>query len=57
MEWDYAERINQRAWKDMNGGGNGVDDLRGFGIIRKSALYAGHAPATVKLFWEIWKKN
>jgi len=25
-----------------------------FGIIRKAALYAGHAPATVELFCNLW---
>ena len=37
--------------------GKGVDDMTGFGIIRKTALYAGHAPKTVQLFWDIWKKK
>lgn len=37
--------------------GNGVDDMRRCGIIRDAALYAGHGPATVKLFWELWEKK
>jgi hypothetical protein len=37
--------------------GNGVDDMRGFGIIWKAALYGGHGPATVKQFWELWNKK
>ena len=28
-----------------------------FGIIRKAALYAGHGPATVKLFMDLWDKK
>ena len=34
-----------------------VDDMRGFGIIRDAALYAGHAPATVKLFMDLWDQK
>jgi len=37
--------------------GNGVDDMRGFGIIRDAALYAGFGPATAKLFWDLWNKK
>jgi len=37
--------------------GNGVDDMRGFGIICDAALYAGHAPATVKLFMDLWDEK
>ncbi len=35
-------------------GGNGVDDMRGFDIIRDAALYAGHGPSTVELFRRLW---
>ncbi len=28
-----------------------------FGIIRKAALYAGHGPATVKLFCDLWNEK
>jgi hypothetical protein len=37
--------------------GNDGDDMRGFGIIRKAALYAGHAPDTVKLFRQLYDKK
>jgi hypothetical protein len=37
--------------------GNTVGHASQFGIIRKAALYAGHEPSTVKLFWELWSKN
>jgi len=33
---------------------NGDDDMRGFGIIRKAALYAGFGPGTVDLFRRLW---
>ena len=54
-EWDYADLIKRQcAWKDRNGGKNGVADMGGFGIIRKPALYAGHGPSTVELFRRLW---
>jgi len=31
--------------------------MRRFGIIRHAALFAGHGPATVKLFMDKWNKN
>jgi len=34
--------------------GNGVAHQTQFGIIRKAALYAGHGPATVDLFRNLW---
>ena len=34
--------------------GNGVEDMRGFGIIREAALYAGFGPGTVDLFRKLW---
>jgi hypothetical protein len=37
--------------------GKRFENMRGFGIIRDAALYAGHGPATAKLFWEIWDKK
>jgi hypothetical protein len=37
--------------------GNDVEDTRGFGIIRDAALYAGHGPATVKLFMDLWDQK
>ena len=37
--------------------GNAVGDETQFGIIRKAALYAGHGPATVKLFMDLWDKK
>jgi hypothetical protein len=37
--------------------GNAVDDISGFGIIRKAALYGGHGPATVRLFMDLWGKK
>ncbi len=37
--------------------GNGVGDATQFGIIRKAALYAGHGPATAKLFTDLWDKK
>jgi hypothetical protein len=36
---------------------NGVGDETQFGIIRKAALYAGHGPATVKLFMDLWDQK
>jgi hypothetical protein len=45
-------RAERQKWRE-----NGVADIGGFGIIRKAALYAGHGPSTVKLFWELWSKN
>jgi hypothetical protein len=35
---------------------NSIGDETQFGIIRKAALFSGHAPATVKLFWDLWRK-
>ncbi len=37
--------------------GNGAAHSTQFGIIRKAALYAGHGPATVKLFWDLFEKR
>ena len=37
--------------------GNTVGHETQFGIIRKAALYAGHGPATAKLFWDLWNKK
>ncbi len=37
--------------------GNGVGEVTLFGIIRKTALYAGHGPATAKLFMDLWNKK
>jgi hypothetical protein len=37
--------------------GNAVGDATQGGIIRKAALYAGHGPATLKLFWDLWNKK
>jgi len=34
--------------------GNGVNYMRGFGIIRDAALYAGFGPGTVDLFRGLW---
>jgi hypothetical protein len=28
-----------------------------FGIIQNAALYAGHGPGTVKLFWDLFEKR
>jgi hypothetical protein len=44
--------VERREWR-----GNSVDDRRRFGIIRHAALYAGHGPATAKLFIEMWNKD
>jgi hypothetical protein len=38
-------RVERQKWRE-----NGVADIGGFGIIRKAALYAGHAPDTVRQF-------
>jgi len=51
MTMDYADLIYHRgASKAANRGGNAVGHETQFGIIRKAALYAGHAPDTVRLF-------
>ena len=39
------------------GRGNSVGHATQFGIIPEAALYAGHGPATVKLFWDLWNKK
>ena len=35
--------------------GNTVGRANQFGIIRKAALYAGHAPATIEQFRALWR--
>ncbi len=44
--------MERQEWR-----GNSVDDMRGFGIIRDAALYAGHGHATVKLLTDLWDKK
>jgi hypothetical protein len=57
-EWDYADIIKRQcASKARNRGKNGVADIRGFGIIRKAALYQGFGPGTVKMFLGLWNKK
>ena len=54
----YADLIKQSLRRDSKlSSGNTVGHETQFGIIRKAALYAGHAPATVKLFIELWNKD
>jgi hypothetical protein len=52
-------RLNRASecFKSGQSRGNGVSHETQFGIIRKAALYAGHGPATVKLFWDLWNKK
>jgi hypothetical protein len=44
--------VERQEWS-----GNGVDDMRGFGIIREAALFQGHGPATIAKFLELWAAN
>jgi hypothetical protein len=37
--------------------GKRVGDETQFGIIRKAALYAGHGPATIRQFRDLWCKK
>ncbi len=56
--WDYADLIKHSVCVErQESSGNGADDMRGFGIIRDAALCAGHGPATVKLFWDLFEKR
>jgi hypothetical protein len=41
--------LESREWKENAGG-----EVTQFGIIRKSALYAGFGPGTVDLFRRLW---
>ena len=52
-------RLNQASlgFDSQLSRGNAVGDETQVGIIRKAALYAGHGPATVKLFWDLWNKK
>ena len=52
-------RLNQASlgFDSQLSRGNAAGDKTQFGIIRKAALYAGHGPATVALFLELWEKQ
>ncbi len=43
-----------RCVKSGQSGGNGAAHATQFGIIWNATLYAGHGPATVRLFRELY---
>jgi len=49
-------RLNQAslAYDSQLSSGNTLGCETQFSIIRKAALYAGHGPATVQLFVDLW---
>jgi hypothetical protein len=57
-ERDYADsRKHHGAVKAANLKERQQGEVTQFGIIRNAALYAGHGPATVKLFKQLWEKG
>jgi hypothetical protein len=55
---DYADLIKHSLGRDRQlSRRNTVGHETQFGIIGKAALYAGHGPATVRLFTNLWEKS